>query len=200
MRRERLTELVWRTARVEVRDLTLAQTGTMVKGVRPASPADAYRYAVVVNLSHAWDYLLDSADQYLDFAQIRDYNRILGQGIMPNAGRVRMGGVHVDDYVPPLPTLDRIAANLNWALDEPDPVRRALLLYMVVCRGQWFADGNKRTAALTTNHSLMHDQTGLVFALPENLGEYVPKLLGWYRSGEPDDLAGWLAENAVEKL
>ena len=152
-----LSDLLWKTAKVEVHGLTLPDTESILRGMTPETPDEIRKYAVVVNLKRAWRRLLDDVDQYVDLFQITEYNRILGQGIVYNAGRMRTGGVRVDDYVPPIPTPDRISTDIFRALDEKDPVRRALHLYAVTCRGQWFMDGNKRTAAMAANHSLIHD-------------------------------------------
>lgn len=36
------------------------------------------------------------------------------------------------------------------------PEDRALLMFCKITRGQWFNDGNKRTALMTANHALIN--------------------------------------------
>lgn len=70
-----------------------------------------------------------------------------------------------------------------------------------ICRGQWFSNGNKRTAALAANHVLIHEGVD-VFALPPDRtdGVFRDLLIDYYESDDPSRIAAWLKEVAVTRL
>lgn len=193
----RLATLLWRTAKIEVPALTLPDTEEILNGMTPKTDKEIEDFSVVVNLKRAWQYLFDHADDWLDWQYVCEYNRILGQGIVPNAGRLRTSGVHVGDYRPPLPRIDRVAGEISTALSEPDPIRKAIRVYGAIARGQWFSDGNKRTAAMAANHSLIRDDAGLFALPPERLGEYSRLLVDYYHSGDLQPFDEWVEYYAI---
>lgn len=83
--RTRLAALLWRTAKVEVPALTLPDTEDILNGMTPRTDREVEDFSVVVNLKRAWQYLFDHAADWLDWQYVCEYNRILGQGIVPNA-------------------------------------------------------------------------------------------------------------------
>lgn len=97
--KERMTDLLWRTAKVEVRGLTFPDTKDIAEGMTPKTDKEIEDFSVVVNLKRAWQYLFDKCDDWVDWHYLCEYNRILGEGIVPNAGHIRTRGIHVDDYL-----------------------------------------------------------------------------------------------------
>lgn len=126
---DRLAILLWRTAKVEVPALTLPDTEEILKGMTPKTDKEIEDFSVVVNLKRAWQYLFDHATDWLDWQYVSEYNRLLGQGIVENAGGLRTVGVHVGDYRPPLPRLDTVAGQIAAALSEHEPVHKAIRIY-----------------------------------------------------------------------
>lgn len=57
-------------------------------------------------------------------------------------------------------------ASLRMGVESPED--RALLMFCRITRGQWFNDGNKRTALMTANHALINDGIG-VFSISPSL-------------------------------
>lgn len=194
---DRLAILLWRTAKVEVPALTLPDTEEILKGMTPKTDKEIEDFSVVVNLKRAWQYLFEHATDWLDWQYVSEYNRLLGQGIVENAGGLRTVGVHVGDYRPPFPRLDTVAGQIAAALSEHEPVRKAIRIYGTIARGQWFHDGNKRTAAMTANHSLIHDDAGLFALPPDRMGEYSRQLIDYYHSGDLRPFAEWLEYHAI---
>ncbi|MDU4039805.1 MAG: Fic family protein [Bifidobacterium dentium] len=193
----RMVDLLWRTAKVEVRGLTFPDTKDIANGMTPSTDEEIADFAVVVNLKRAWQYLFDNCNDWIDWQYIAEYNRILGEGIVSDAGRMRTGGCHVGEYFPPIPREERVAADIFDALSERNPVDKALHLYAVAARGQWFNDGNKRTAAMAANHSLIHDGVGVLALPPDRMSEYTDVLVNWYMSGDLMPFMEWMRRNAV---
>ncbi len=59
-----------------------------------------------------------------------------------------------------------------------------MLLFGAVTRGQWFSDGNKRTALMVANHQLIHDGIGVFSIPPEDKAQFVSMLLRYYETGD----------------
>lgn len=72
-----------------------------------------------------------------------------------------------------------------------------MLLFGAVTRGQWFSDGNKRTALMVANHQLIHDGIGVFSIPPEDKAQFVSMLLRYYETGDYSRLSDWLSQNAV---
>ncbi|MCB5635116.1 cell filamentation protein Fic, partial [Bifidobacterium animalis] len=62
-------------------------------------------------------------------------------------------------------------------LEESEGEDTAMLLFGAVTRGQWFSDGNKRTALMVANHQLIHDGIGVFSIPPEDKAQFVSMLL-----------------------
>lgn len=198
--KERMTDLLWRTAKVEVRGLTFPDTKDIAEGMTPKTDKEIEDFSVVVNLKRAWQYLFDKCDDWVDWHYLCEYNRILGEGIVPNAGHIRTRGIHVDDYLPPIPREERVAEDIFEALSEKDPVDKAIRLYAVTARGQWFNNGNKRTAAMAANHSLIHDGEGVLVLPPDHMSEFTRVLMDWYKSGELEPFSEWMRYHTIIRV
>lgn len=193
----RMTDLLWRTAKVEVRGLTFPDTKDIAEGMTPRTDKEIEDFSVVVNLKRAWRYLFDKCNDWIDWHYLCEYNRILGEGIVSNAGHMRTRGIHVDDYIPPLPREERIAEDIFTALSEKDPVDKAIRLYAVTARGQWFNNGNKRTAAMAANHSLIHDDVGVLVLPPDRMSQFTDVLMDWYRTGDLEPFSEWMRYHTI---
>lgn len=203
--KRRILDLVWRASSVEVRGITFPDTKDIFHGVNPgSSPMDMRKVLVVNNLKHAWQYLFDHADEWLDWQHLSEYNRLCGQYLELNPGMMRNRPVGITGTTWQPDVLVRPEAFLrdfNTAMDENDPIRRATHLFAVACRSQWFFNGNKRTATMGANHSLIHDGVG-VFALPpERIDtDFSDELLHYYESGDLPRIMDWLEYHAVGRI
>lgn len=66
---------------------------------------------------------------------------------------MRIGGT---DRIPELPTMESSHDEISSLMKIESPEDRALLMFCKITRGQWFNDGNKRTALMTANHALIN--------------------------------------------
>ena len=114
------------------------------------------------NIKRAWGFLLGNIDYPVDWQYIREYNRIIGEGLVRDAGRLREYGVRIGGtgWVPEIPTVESSQERVRGILEESEGEDTAMLLFGAVTRGQWFSDGNKRTALMVANHQLIHDGIG----------------------------------------
>ena len=130
---------------------------------------------------------------------IREYNRIIGEGLVRDAGRLREYGVRVGGtgWVPEISAVESSQERVRGILEESEGEDTAMLLFGAVTRGQWFSDGNKRTALMVANHQLIHDGIGVFSIPPEDKAQFVSMLLRYYETGDYSRLSDWLSQNAV---
>lgn len=152
-----LVDLIWRTAKIEVDGVTFPDTQEIFDGRAPEGMS-VDDIVTVNNIKRAWRFLLDNIDYPVDWQYIREYNRIIGEGLVRDAGRLREYGVRIGGtgWVPEIPTVESPQERVRGILEESEGEDTAMLLFGAVTRGQWFSDGNKRTALMVANHQLIH--------------------------------------------
>ncbi|NEG70453.1 Fic family protein [Bifidobacterium sp. BRDM6] len=195
-------DLMWKTANIEVDGITFPDTATIVEGRAPANMS-VDDIVVVNNIKHAWQFLFDNVRYPLDWSYVSEYNRTLGEGLIRDAGALRTIDVRIGgtDWIPVIPTLETshdLIEDLNLSVE--DPVDRAIGAMCAIMRGQWFVDGNKRTALMAANHILIHEGIGIFSVPPAGKPEFLTLLLTYYETGDATALAEWCREYAVDYL
>lgn len=196
-----LVDSIWKTANIEVDGITFPDTQEIFEG---RAPADMTVDGIVTvnNIKHAWQFLLDNVDYPVDWQYVAEYNRIVGEGLVRDAGMLRAYGVRIGGtaWAPDLPTLDSSRDRVAELMRQDDPLGRALDLFGAITRGQWFADGNKRTALMAANHELIHAGIGILSIQPSDKREFTTRLLTYYESGDYRTLKDWLARHAFGRV
>ncbi len=196
-----LVDSIWKTANIEVDGITFPDTQEIFEG---RAPADMTVDGIVTvnNIKHAWQFLLDNVDYPVDWQYVAEYNRIVGEGLVRDAGMLRAYGVRIGGtaWAPDLPTLDSSRDRVAEIMRQDDPLGRALDLFGAITRGQWFADGNKRTALMAANHELIHAGVGILSIQPSDKREFTSRLLAYYESGDYRALRDWLARHAFGQV
>ena len=82
---------------------------------------DVYKRQVN-NIKRAWRFLLDNIDYPVDWQYIREYNRIIGEGLVRDAGRLREYGVRIGGtgWVPEIPTVESSQERVRGILEESE--------------------------------------------------------------------------------
>ena len=83
-----LVDLIWRTAKIEVDGVTFPDTQEIFDGRAPEGMS-VDDIVTVNNIKRAWGFLLGNIDYPVDWQYIREYNRIIGEGRVRDAGRLR---------------------------------------------------------------------------------------------------------------
>ena len=149
-----LVDSIWRTAKIEVDGVTFPDTQEIFDGRAPEGMS-VDDIVTVNNIKRAWRFLLENIDYPVDWQYIREYNRIIGEGLVRDAGRLREYGVRIGGtgWVPEIPTVESPQERVRGILEESEGEDTAMLLFGAVTRGQWFSDGNKRTALMVATTS-----------------------------------------------
>lgn len=199
--KRKVIDLVWTTAGIEVPGITFPETKQIFEGVTPHT-MQASKVMTVNNIKHAWQQLFDTVEEEpADWLTACAYNRTLGAGgLTTNPGAMRREDVRISgtSWKPMLPSLEGIQMRLGNLEYVPDPVDRGISLFCQTCRGQWFTDGNKRTAIMLANHLLIKERAG-VLSIPQSEMDTSVRgmLLRYYGSDDDRELAGWLREHAI---
>ncbi|WP_415447265.1 Fic family protein [Bifidobacterium aquikefiri] len=81
-----------------------------------------------------------------------------------------------------------------------DPEQRAIDLFLAVSRGQWFQDGNKRTALLVANLCLINAGSGVFSVTPSLKHDFIHELVSYDESDNAADLSSWLQHHVIGLL
>ncbi len=76
-----LVDSIWRTAKIEVDGVTFPDTQEIFDGRAPEGMS-VDDIVTVNNIKRAWRFLLENIDYPVDWQYIREYNRIIGEGLV----------------------------------------------------------------------------------------------------------------------
>ena len=199
--KRQLIDVMWKTANIEVDGITFPDTQEIFEGRAPANMT-VNDIIVVNNIKRAWMFLFENVDQPIDWQYVSEYNRILGEGLIHDAGKLRTNDVRIGgtDWIPDLPTMESSHDEIASLTKSESPEDRALLMFCRITRGQWFNDGNKRTALMTANHALINAGIGIFSISPSLKREFTTRLLHYYESNDDVPFRSWLKDNAIGRL
>lgn len=189
-----LVDAIWKTASIEVDGISFRDTQEIFEGRAPANMA-VNDIIVVNNIKRAWMFLFENVDQPVNWQYMSEYNRILGEGLIRDAGKLRTNDVRIGgtDWIPELPTMESSHDGISSLKKIESPEDRALLMFCKITRGQWFNDGNERTA-------LINAGIGVFSISPSLKREFTTRPLRYYESNDDVPFHSWLKDNAIGRL
>lgn len=200
--KRQLIDVMWKTANIEVDGITFPDTQEIFDGRAPADMT-VNDIIVVNNIKRAWMFLFENGGHPIDWQYVSEYNRILGEGLIRDAGKIRTNDVRIGgtDWIPDLPTIESSHdVILSLSKSERSAEDQALLMFCAITRGQWFNDGNERTALMAANHVLINAGIGVFVISPSLKRDFTNRLLRYYESDDPAPLCAWLRDYAIGRL
>ena len=159
---------------------------------------------VVNNIKRAWMFLFENIGRPIDWRYVSEYNRILGEGLIRDAGKLRTNDVRIGgtDWIPELPTMESSHDEISSLMKIESPEDRALLMFCKITRGQWFNDGNKRTALMTANHALINAgaEWDRKRRPSQKSRELATRRLRYDESNDDVPFHSWLKDDAIGRL
>ncbi|MDR1088093.1 MAG: Fic family protein [Coriobacteriales bacterium] len=195
-----LVDSLWKEANLEGIAVTYPETGEIFEG-RTVAGLTLIETKAINNLKHAWEFTLDTRDADIDLRYVRQLNKLIGQeGVIPGAGEIRQYSVPIGGtaWRPAIPAAESVAATLEQIRAIPEPTERALELFCKTCRGQWFNDGNKRTAQLAANAVLIACGCGILAIPIKAKLQFGELLIAYYETDNPSKLKAFLYEKAID--
>ena len=195
-------ENVYCGMRMENRAVTFPQTKTILNGVNvPNVQLDDIQ--AILNMRDAWRFLLQTAGDPLTLEYICKLNGFIARNEALEWGKLRTGtvGISGTDYMPPIPSQNAAESDLTAILDnDTTDTEKALPAFLWGARGQLFWDGNKRTSMTIANKILISAGAGILTITDKHMEEFNAHLLGYYNTGEGEQLKLFLYDNCIQGI
>lgn len=196
--KRQIVDSIYKEARVEGINVTFPETQQIYDGflVNSLSYEDTTK---IINLKHAWFFVFDSLEYPFDLRYLRHINAIIETNLIRNAGVVRNISVRISgtDWIPEIPSPEKINREINRIRQIENPTDRSLELMLSVMRGQYFEDGNKRTAQLVANHEMISNGCGII-SVPVGLkAEFSSLLVDYYESDDCNRIKEFLYDACI---
>jgi Fic family protein len=197
-----VVDYIYKSAKLEGLGVTYPDTAAIFVGadVTGVKVADVI---AVNNLKHAWQFLLDTLDVPLDFAYMCRLNQIVGgDNLIYNAGYLRKLPVSIGgtSWRPDLPEEESVKRELNALEQLPNATERAIATMLYMIRGQFFLDGNKRTAMLAANRVMIASGQGVLSVPVEQTQAFAHLLVAFYESNEPEEISAFVYAQCIDGL
>ncbi|MDO4281427.1 MAG: Fic family protein [Peptococcaceae bacterium] len=183
---------------------TFPQTATIIEGglVQGVAASDVQK---ILNLKHVWEFILgeDVIQSASNLDLLCHLARIINEGFFYNGGRIRGVPVQIGGtrYTPPLPIEADVKDQLaQITAADDDPVSVAIHLVLYCMRTQIFLDGNKRAAILLANHFLIARGAGLLVVPEAQVPDFKARLVAYYESADPTDIAAFMRSHCHRPL
>jgi prophage maintenance system killer protein len=157
----------------------------------------------VNNLKRTWQFLLDTLEPPLDYAYVCKLNQIVGgDNLVYNAGYIRTLPVSIGgtSWKPEMPVEDDIKNRLIELQAVKNSTERAIDIMLYLMRGQFFLDGNKRTAMLAANKEMIVNGQGIISIPVEMISQFTPLLVDYYETGEQGAVAEFVYDNCIDGM
>lgn len=189
--------------KMENRAVTFPQTQTILNGINvPNVQLDDIQ--AILNMRDAWKFLLNTVREKVTFEYWCKLNEYIARNEALEWGKLRTGtvGISGTDYEPPVPDKEKTAEELKDILSVTDAsaTDKALEAFAWSARGQFFWDGNKRTSLLLANKILVSSGAGIMTITDKYMEQFNELLLGYYNTGEAEELKQFLYENAIQEI
>lgn len=157
---------------------------------------ESYEIQEIINLSNAWNYMLNTLDIELTPEYVMYMHSILAKNVMNNNGRLRVSrtqyegllrteavSIGTSSYTPPVISYAQSYQYLLQIINAQNynnPSQMGLSLFANMSKQQFFYDVNKRTATLIANKVLMQYGIGILHGPTNKKSKWVNKLLDYY--------------------
>jgi Fic family protein len=197
-----IVDSIWKEANLEGITVTFPETAEIFEG-RTIKGLTILETKVINNLKHAWNFVLDTTEAEIDLNYIRHVNGLIGdENVIRYAGELREFDVNIGgtDWKPLIPTVDEVISKIEEVMALENPTERGLRLFGEIARGQWFPDGNKRTAQLVSNASLIRDGRGILAIPIDEQLRARELLIRYYETGDFDELGDFLYKECLDGI
>jgi len=199
--KKNITRSVWSGVHLEGFSMTYPETETVLNHGKLKN-ADPDAVICANNLKRGWGFLLNNIEDSapaLDFDYMSTLNEIVAanDSLDPGGIRTGKGAIVGTAYRPPIKSKSEIEVELQKVLDIESATERAISLFLWGSKGQFFWDGNKRTAILSLNRVLIENGAGLLQITPDILEEFHTLLHNYYEHDNAEDLKNFLYESAI---
>lgn len=195
-----LVDNIYLLARLEGVNVTFPETYAILEKAHLAN-ADISAVSTVLNLKHAWQKLLSSWEQPLTLDYIKGIHYEVAKDEALTWGKLRTGQVSVGgtEYLPPIPIENDVIRQIDSFKTHQSSLTDAILtMFMWQIKAQLFWDGNKRTASLIANKSLIKHGLGILTVPEKELLTFNQYLSHYYSTDESEPLKTFLYNTCLQ--
>lgn len=197
-----IVDYIYKSAKLEGLGATYSDTQTIFNGL--SAPCVKVSAIVAVNnLKRAWQFLLDTLEQPLDYAYICKLNQIVGgDNLVYNAGYIRKssGAIGGTSWKLEVPNENEIKSKLIGMQSIENATERAINIMLYFMCGQFFLNGNKRTAMLAANKEMISNGQGIISIPVEIIPQFTPLLVKFYETGNMTEIADFIYNNCIDGI
>jgi len=197
-----IVDYIYKSAKLEGLGVTYPDTEAIFQGA--AAPGVKVSDIVAVNnLKHAWQFLLETLDVPMDYAYVCKLNQFVGgDSLIYNAGYIRTLPVSIGGtkWKPDMPVEDDIKTRLSELQAVESTTERAINAMLYCMRGQFFLDGNKRTAMLAANQIMIANGQGIISVPEELIRDFTQHLVNFYESGDKEIISKFVYDNCIDGM
>lgn len=198
-----MVDSIWKSANLEGIAVTYPETEIIIEGM---AVQNMYIKDInsVVNLKHAWNFLLENIEYPIDLGYVCKLHQYLGEAnVIPFPGVIRTSGVNMGgtSWKPEeRPDIEEVKTNMKKILEISSPTERAISMFLYLSRQQLFYDGNKRIATLAANQIMIQNGVGLLSIPIEKQKEFKEKLIRYYETNQAEGLKKFLYDFCIEGI
>lgn len=196
-----IVDYIWKSAHLEGIDVTFPETQKIYDGGN-VGRLRVDEIVTINNLKHAWQFVLSTIEQDIDFKYLCSINALVGSNIIENAGNLRSGNVKIGgtEWKPLLPDKDRFEDDLYKISQMKNATERAIEIMAYTMKSQLFWDGNKRTAMLFANHEMIKNGVGIISIPIDIKDEFGKELVKYYETNNIKDLKQFVYDNCIDGI
>ena len=197
-----IIDYIWKSAKLEGLSVTYPDTEAIYNGMSVPG-VKVSEIVAVNNLKHAWQFLLDTLDVPFDYAYLCKLNQLVGgDNLIIDAGQLRKWPVLIGGttWRPDMPDDQEIRQRLRELQGIEGTTERAITLMLYIMRGQFFLDGNKRTAMLAANQVMISGGAGVITVPIELQPTFTRFLVDYYESSRMDDVMQFVYDNCIDGI
>lgn len=196
-----IVDYIWKSAHLEGIDVTFPEIQKIYDGGN-VGRLRLDEIVTINNLKHAWQFILSTIEQEIDFKYLCSINALVGSNIIENAGNLRSGSVKIGgtDWKPELPDKAIYEQMLNNIIKIDNATERAIEIMAYTMRSQLFWDGNKRTAMLFANHEMIKNGAGIITVPVDIKDEFGEKLIKYYETNDINELKQFIYEKCIDGI
>lgn len=197
-----IIDYIWKSANLEGLGTSYPDTEAIYNGM--SVPGMEVKTIIAVNnLKYAWQFLLDTLEAPMDYAYLCKLNQIVGSGhLFPNAGELRQLPVLIGGttWRPAMPDDLTVRQQLRETAQIENTTERAITLMLRCMRGQYFIDGNKRTAMLAGNQVMVSGGAGIITVPIELQPQFTRLLVDYYETDRMEDIMQFVYDNCIDGM
>ena len=203
-----MVESIYRSANIEGIGVTFPETQTICDGMSVGGHS-IDDIEAIIDLKNAWKWYFGNPGILINSKTLKTVNSILGKNTVINSGcfrtlydePIRVPLKNNENYYPPIPNEKEIEADIKAFLGLDDKLEASLELFCYVAKGQFFNDGNKRTATLFANICMIQNNQG-IFSIPvDKKLDFYNLLADYYKDDiNKGNLIEFLKNNCITRL